>query len=106
MKTVKYSNTDRMKEIQSRLYLLTNQQLTQEEILEASVEIASEKIVLLIEKLISGAKTFSDEEKKLIRSKISSWEKETKDVSSTIDKTLYEWNKIGLFIDSGILWHN
>ena len=89
MSTVKYSNTDRLKEIQSRIFLLTNKQLTQQEILEASVEIISEKIDLLVEKLMLGAKSFTEEEKKNLKSKISSWGKGTKDISSTIDETLY-----------------
>ena len=89
MKTVKYSDTDKLKEIQARLFLLTNKQLTQQEILETSVEIISEKIDLLIERLVTGSKSLSDDEKKIIRSKFSSWGPDSKDVSSTIDKSIY-----------------
>lgn len=89
MKTVRYSNTDKLKEIQSRIFLLTNKQLTQQEILEASVEIVSEKIDLLVEKLLTGTKSLSEEEKKKIRSRFSPWGSKTKDISSTIDETLY-----------------
>ena len=89
MSTVKYSNTEKLKEIQSRIFLLTNKQLTQQEILESSVEIVSENIDLLVEKMMSGTKNFSKEEIEKYRTKFSAWGPKTKDISSTIDETLY-----------------
>ncbi|MFX1513665.1 MAG: hypothetical protein ACFFCQ_13865 [Promethearchaeota archaeon] len=89
MTTVKFSSIDKLKEIQSRVYLLTQQNLTQQEILEYAVLIISENIDLLVEMLTAGSRKFTDKEISNIREKASHWGKHTADVSSTIDKTLY-----------------
>ena len=89
MSTVKFSDIARLKEIQSRILLLTNQQLTQQEILEYALAIIDENIDLLIEKIAPGSKVFTPEEIANIRLKASHWGETTKDLSSSVDKTLY-----------------
>ncbi len=89
MTTVKFAKSDQLKEIQSRIYLLTQQHLTQQEILEYSVSLISENIELLVERLIAGSKKFSDEEINKIKLKATHWGKETADLSSNVDKALY-----------------
>ena len=87
--TVKFSETEKIKQLQARLYLLTNQHLTQQEILEYAVSILTDNIDLLIERLQAGSRTFSPEEIRNVRAKASHWGEETKDISSRIDETLY-----------------
>jgi hypothetical protein len=87
--TVKFSETEKIKQLQARLYLLTNQHLTQQEILEYAVSILTENIDLLIERLQAGSKTFSPEEIRKVRAKASHWGEKTKDLSRRIDETLY-----------------
>lgn len=89
MSTVKFSETEKIKQLQARLYLLTNQHLTQQEILEYAVSIITDNIDLLIERLQAGSRTFSPEEIRNVRAKTSHWGEETKDISSRIDETLY-----------------
>ncbi|UCG00650.1 MAG: hypothetical protein JSW11_13650 [Candidatus Heimdallarchaeota archaeon] len=89
MSTVKFAETEKLKQLQARLYLLTNQHLTQQEILEYAVNILTENIDLLVERLQAGSKTFTSEEIKKIQAKASHWGEDTKDLSSTIDETLY-----------------
>ena len=89
MSTVKFAETEKLKQLQARLYLLTNQHLTQQEILEYALNILTDNIDLLVERLQAGSKTFTPEEIKKIRAKASHWGEETKELSSTIDETLY-----------------
>jgi len=87
--TVKFSEIEKLKQLQARLYLLTNQHLTQQEILEFAVDILTDNIDLAIERLKAGSKKFSPEEIQKVRAKASHWGEETKDLSSKIDEILY-----------------
>ena len=89
MSTVKFSEIEKLKQLQARLYLLTNQHLTQQEILEHAVSILTDNIGLLVERVLSGSKIFSEEDIKKLRAKSTHWGKETENLSEQIDKTLY-----------------
>lgn len=89
MSTVKFSEIEKLKELQARLYLLTSQHLTQQEILEYAVNILTDNLDLLVERLQAGSRKFSDAEIKKIREKSSHWGEETHDLSETIDQTIY-----------------
>ena len=85
MSTIKFPDTTRLKEIQSRVLLLTNQQLTHQEIVEYALAIVDENIDLLIEKIAPGLKVFTPEEIENIRQKASHWGETTKIFSSTVN---------------------
>ena len=89
MSTVKFSQTNKLKEIQSKIYLETQQNLSQQEILEYAVIFLSENLDLLLAHLQAGSKKFSSKEIETIRSKATHWGKHTSDISKTINKTLY-----------------
>lgn len=89
MGTVKYSDTEILKDIQSRVFLLTNKSLTQQEILEKAVEVISDNIDLLLERIEPGARVFSEEEIEAVRKRAKHWGQDTSNLSSTVDETLY-----------------
>lgn len=89
MSPVKFSEIEKLKRVQARLYLLTKQHFTQQEILEYAVDILDDNIELLVERLQAGYRKFSTEELQKIRAKASHWGEGTEDLSSKIEEALY-----------------
>ncbi|MHA1168441.1 MAG: hypothetical protein ACTSP4_01490 [Candidatus Hodarchaeales archaeon] len=90
MSTVKFTENEKLKRIQARLFLLTDQKLSQQEILELAINIVDENINLLAERISKGMKRYTNDEIAKIRQKFTHWGKETRDISSTVDETLYQ----------------
>ena len=90
MSTVKFSNVEKLKEIQSRIYLKTKRTMTQQEILERAISVIDKNIDLIIEQLIPGTKKFTEEEITKFLDKSTNWGKDTKRLSKSIDQILYE----------------
>ena len=91
--TVRFSNTEKLKAIQSRLYLSTQQNLSKQQILDLAIDIIEANIELLEQKVLSAARVFSSEEiEDLLKTVVSDWGDGTEDVSETIDDYLYGEN--------------
>ncbi|OLS22114.1 MAG: hypothetical protein HeimC3_32560 [Candidatus Heimdallarchaeota archaeon LC_3] len=90
MSTVKFSNIEKLKEIQSRIYLKTKRTMTQQEILERAISVIDKNIDLIIEQLIPGTKKYTEEEITKFLGKSTNWGKDTKRLSKSIDQILYE----------------
>ena len=90
MATVKFSDVEKLKEIQSRIYLKTKRTMTQQEILERAISVIDKNIDLIIEQLIPGTKKYTEEEITNFLGKSTKWGKDTKRLSKNIDQILYE----------------
>ena len=88
--TVRFSNTEKLKAIQSRLYLSTQQNLSKQQILDLAIDIIDANIELLEQKISQAARVFSSEEiDDLLKDVVSDWGEGTEDASETIDDYLY-----------------
>jgi hypothetical protein len=93
MSTVKFSNQDKLKELQSKIYLETNISLTQQELLDLGVDILSENLSLIIERISRGRRIYDKIQAEKIMEVImqlsSDWGINTEDSSTNIDQILY-----------------
>ncbi len=89
MSTVKFSKHDKLKELQATIYLETKISLTQQQLLDMSVDILSKNIELVICEISKGGKIIDKEHQNEIFSLISDWGVGTEDSSETIDEVLY-----------------
>ena len=89
MSTVKFSEQDKLKELQSRIFLETKITLSQQEILELGVDIVLENLDLIINKISSASRILSEEEISRIMQIPSDWGEGSEDSSSTVD-SIYE----------------
>lgn len=90
MATVKFNNQELLKRLQARILLETNISLTQQEILELSIDLVSENIDLILKKIKIGCNIVSDEQIKSILQLSSDWGEGTEDSSKSIDEHLYK----------------
>ena len=90
MSTVKFSEQEKLKLLQSKIYLETKISLSQQEILELGVDIVLENLDLIVEKISKGAKILSEEEISKIMQLSSDWGEGSEDTSITVDDILYE----------------
>ena len=88
--TVRFSNVEKLKAIQSRLYLSTQQNLSKQQILDLAIDIIDANIELLEQKISPAARVFSSEEiENLLEEVVSDWGEGTENASETIDDILY-----------------
>jgi hypothetical protein len=89
MSTVKFSKHDKLKELQAKIYLETKITLTQQQLLDMGVDILSENIELVINRISKGGKKIDKKHQDEIFDLISDWGEGTEDSSETIDEVLY-----------------
>ncbi|MCY3411632.1 MAG: hypothetical protein INQ03_08385 [Candidatus Heimdallarchaeota archaeon] len=89
MSTVKFSNIDKLKELQSKIYLLTKISLSQKDLLELGVDVLIENIDLLIQRLTRGSRIVDKKELEAIMSLSKDWGPGSEHSSINIDDDLY-----------------
>ena len=88
--TVRFSNIEKLKAIQARVYLSTQQNLSKQQILDLAIDIIDANIELLEQKISPAARIFSSEEiDDLLETIVSDWGEGTENSSETIDDILY-----------------
>ena len=93
MATVKFSSQERLKEIQSKVYLKIKKKLTQQEILELAVDILDNNIDLIINRISKSTRKFTLKEIEKIKLNATNWGRETENLSMEIDDIVYGGKK-------------
>ncbi len=90
MATVIFNQQKKLKILQSKIFLKTNIELTQQEILEFAVDIIDNDIDLIVNKLIRGFKILPQTAiQQMLKDYTSDWGEGSENSSSEIDEALY-----------------
>lgn len=89
MSTVKFSEHEKLKTLQSKIYLATKVSLSQKELLELGLEFMEENFEMIVTRLSRGNKILSQAETEKLFDLISDWGEGSEDSSVNIDAYLY-----------------
>lgn len=89
MSTVKFSEQEKLKTLQSKIFLATKVSLSQKEILELGLEFMEENFGLIVARLSRGNKILSQTELEKLFNLTSDWGEGSEDSSENIDAYLY-----------------